>query len=212
MRTLLTGGNGFIGTACVDALQARGIEVLAPSSRELNLLDERAVAAFLLDARPTHLVHAAWRPVHGDVLASADNEIWKEVSLALLRRFHEAGGLKAVCLGSCSEYGCERVPHRLQAERSNPYGQPSEQTWLFRTTRQEPGCAMRGCGFLYFHARTSTKASDRFRWKSTADTAKGNSPSDEKISIRPLARRWCSPSSLNSRAQRTSPQACSGRA
>jgi nucleoside-diphosphate-sugar epimerase len=104
MRTFLTGGNGFIGTACAVAMHARGIEVLAPSSSELNLLDERAVAAFLSDTRPTHLIHAGWRPVHGDVMASADNGIWKDVSLALLRRFHEAGGLKAVCLGSCSEY------------------------------------------------------------------------------------------------------------
>jgi nucleoside-diphosphate-sugar epimerase len=104
MRTLVTGSTGFIGAACAAALRARGIEVLAPPSRELDLRDERAVAAFLQEARPTHLVHSAWRHIHGDVMESADNGIWKEVSFALLRRFHEAGGLKAVCLGSCTEY------------------------------------------------------------------------------------------------------------
>jgi len=104
MRVLVTGGGGFIGRACVDALASRGMQTLAPSSSELDVLDEASVAAFLAEARPTHLVHAAWRAVRGDVMASADNAAWADASLALVRRFHEAGGRRAACLGSSAEY------------------------------------------------------------------------------------------------------------
>ena len=104
MRILLTGGSGFIGRACADVLRTRGADVLSPSSSDLNLLAEDDVAAYLRDARPTHLLHAAWRAVHGDVMASDDNKVWKDASIALIRRFHEAGGAKVTGLGSSAEY------------------------------------------------------------------------------------------------------------
>jgi nucleoside-diphosphate-sugar epimerase len=104
MKVLVTGARGFIGRACVFALEARGFEVLAPSSRELNLLDEATVRAYLAKTRPTHLLHAAWRAVHSDVMRSADNFAWLKASLSLVEAFHAAGGARAACLGSCAEY------------------------------------------------------------------------------------------------------------
>lgn len=104
MRILVTGGSGFVGRACADALRARGLEPLTPSASELDVLSDADAAAYLADARPTHLVHAAWRPVRGDVMRSDENAAWAAASEALVRRFREAGGERAACLGSSAEY------------------------------------------------------------------------------------------------------------
>lgn len=101
---LVTGGSGFIGRAVLAALRARGLDPVAPSSSELDLLDDRRVAEFLRELRPTHLVHAAWRSVHGDVMSSPQNDVWAAASLALTRAFYAAGGERAALLGSSAEY------------------------------------------------------------------------------------------------------------
>lgn len=104
VKILLTGASGFIGAACRKALEAKGHEVLAPPSATLNLLDAASVQSYLQTHRPTHLLHAAWRPVHGDVMASADNLIWLQASLGLVKAFREAGGVRFAGLGSSAEY------------------------------------------------------------------------------------------------------------
>lgn len=58
---LLTGGSGMVGQNLVDLCRARGIAILAPSSRELDLLSYDATLAYLRDKRPDFLVHAAGR-------------------------------------------------------------------------------------------------------------------------------------------------------
>lgn len=104
MIVLVTGGSGFIGRACVEALLAQGANVLAPSRSELDVLDSAAAASYLARVRPTHLVHAAWRPVRGDIMTSAQNQVWASASLSLVRAFRDAGGTRAAVLGSSAEY------------------------------------------------------------------------------------------------------------
>lgn len=104
MNVLVTGGSGFIGRACVEALRAQGASVLTPSSSELDVLDSAGAASYLARVRPTHLVHAAWRPVHGDIMTSPQNEAWARASLSLVRAFRDAGGMRAAVLGSSAEY------------------------------------------------------------------------------------------------------------
>lgn len=104
VKILLTGASGFIGAACRKTLEARGLEVLAPSSAALNLLDGESVRTYLAAHRPSHLLHAAWRAVHGDVMASADNLLWLQASLGLVKAFREAGGTRFAGLGSSAEY------------------------------------------------------------------------------------------------------------
>ncbi len=104
VKILVTGAAGLIGAACRRTLNARGYQLLAPSSTELNLLEEARVRAYLEQHRPTHLLHAAWRAVSGDVLDSPANLAWLRASLFLVKAFHEAGGARAACVGSSAEY------------------------------------------------------------------------------------------------------------
>ena len=73
MRVLVTGGSGFIGTNLVKLLIEAGEEVLnvdwnppldpgqRPTWRELDIMDEEAVAKAFDAFRPTHVVHLAAR-------------------------------------------------------------------------------------------------------------------------------------------------------
>lgn len=58
---LVTGGTGMVGHNVCDLAAARGLEVVAPGHRELDLLDGPAVAAYFAEVRPAVVVHAAGR-------------------------------------------------------------------------------------------------------------------------------------------------------
>ncbi|MFN7973470.1 MAG: NAD-dependent epimerase/dehydratase family protein [Acidobacteriota bacterium] len=58
-RVYVTGGGGFVGKHLVPLLREQGWEVLAPSSRECNLLDFDGAARWLKEARPRVVLHAA---------------------------------------------------------------------------------------------------------------------------------------------------------
>lgn len=109
-RVLVTGARGFLGRASMRLLLAHGWDVVGTSNssgdghRRLDVLDEHAVRALLTDVKPTHLLHAAWRPVHGDVMRSPDNLTWLRASLALVQAFHQSGGVRAAVIGSSAEY------------------------------------------------------------------------------------------------------------
>src|SRR5262245_13225748 len=109
-RILVTGATGFLGRPTARLLENRGWDVVALSgsgsdgTRAIDLRDAAAVRRVLEDVRPSHLVHAAWRPVHGDVMRSADNLTWLEASLSLVRTFRDVGGERAAVLGTSAEY------------------------------------------------------------------------------------------------------------
>jgi len=62
------------------------------------------VRALFADVRPSHLLHAAWRSLHGDVMQSPANIEWLAASLSLIRAFQESGGLRVAVVGSSAEY------------------------------------------------------------------------------------------------------------
>ncbi|TNE33694.1 MAG: NAD(P)-dependent oxidoreductase [Alphaproteobacteria bacterium] len=115
-RALVTGATGFIGRHVVPALLKQGFEVIAVSRKPdfaeaahlkqiaLDLHDEKAVADFMTDRRPGHLVHLAWEATPGTFWHSKENFRWITSSARLLDRFVAEGGKRAILTGSCAEY------------------------------------------------------------------------------------------------------------
>jgi nucleoside-diphosphate-sugar epimerase len=94
MNTLRAGGWDPIGVS----------SVVGAATLCVNVLDHSAVRALMRHVRPTHLIHAAWRPVHGSVMHSFDNVLWLVASLCLIEAFREYGGIRAAVVGSSAEY------------------------------------------------------------------------------------------------------------
>jgi GDP-L-fucose synthase len=63
MVLLITGGSGFIGKNLTEQLGFE-FELLAPTHRELELLDEDAVSRFFRDHRINVVIHSAIKPGH----------------------------------------------------------------------------------------------------------------------------------------------------
>lgn len=61
MRIFLTGGRGMVGRNFIDHSQAAEHEILAPSSRDLDLRDFGSVSAWFKKHSPDVVVHAAGR-------------------------------------------------------------------------------------------------------------------------------------------------------
>jgi len=59
MRVLVFGGGGWVGRALVEALTRAGHDVVAPSSRDVNVADARAVERVFDETRPGAVVNAA---------------------------------------------------------------------------------------------------------------------------------------------------------
>ncbi|WP_347313528.1 NAD-dependent epimerase/dehydratase family protein [Defluviimonas sp. SAOS-178_SWC] len=104
-RVLLTGGSGLIGRHVGAALRALDYEVVAVSRRPGcmtgNLLDDPE--GIVVRAGADHLIHLAWHD-GADRWSAPENLDWVGASLRLLRAFAEAGGTRAVMVGSCAEY------------------------------------------------------------------------------------------------------------
>lgn len=113
-RLVVTGGTGFLGSACVRVALDRGhdVHVVArgpaplPAGATLHqhdLLRDPPVD-LLREVQPTHLLHLAWRATPGVYWTAPENAQWVESSLALLSAFAQFGGTRAVIAGSCAEY------------------------------------------------------------------------------------------------------------
>ncbi len=136
-RILVTGASGFIGRHVLGRLLARGFEVHGIShassfaDRELtwhrtNLLDPFAVRELVFRVKPSHLLHTAWTATPGVFWNSPDNLRWLGSGTELLRCFGEAGGQRAMGVGSCAEYDwsyglCSE--HRTPLNPKTVYGQ-----------------------------------------------------------------------------------------
>lgn len=117
-KVLVTGATGFIGRQCLPLLLRQGYEVHAVSSKtvsaideninwhQADLLDSAQMRTLLENVAPSHLLHLAWHVVPGKWATSStrENFHWLQSGLHLIRSFHEAGGIRLVMAGSCTEY------------------------------------------------------------------------------------------------------------
>lgn len=59
MKVFVTGGSGMVGKNLVELLVKRKIDVLYPSSKEVNLLDKVLLNQFIKDKKPNVIIHCA---------------------------------------------------------------------------------------------------------------------------------------------------------
>ena len=106
-RILLTGGSGMVGRNLLEHSGISDFEILAPSSKELNLRDYNAVQSYLQKHKPDMVIHAAGKVggIHAnmrepvsflmDNLDMGRNIVWAS---------HQSGIKKLINLGSSCMY------------------------------------------------------------------------------------------------------------
>lgn len=108
MKIFVTGGRGMVGRHLIPALNKLSrVEVLAPTSAELNLLDKKAVDAFYANERPDCVIHLA--AIVGGIQANMNEPVkfLVENSLMNMHVIHgamEHGVKKLINIGSSCMY------------------------------------------------------------------------------------------------------------
>ncbi|HEY7664510.1 MAG TPA: NAD(P)-dependent oxidoreductase [Xanthobacteraceae bacterium] len=141
----VTGGSGFLGRHCLDALSRRGFRVHAVSRtrndassngiiwHNLDLLARGAVERAIERLRPSHLLHLAWMTTPDRYRNAPENVDWLEASLALLRAFGEQGGQRFVGVGSSAEYDAATgrcIEEATPIRPASLYGQCKAACWM----------------------------------------------------------------------------------
>ncbi len=80
------------------------------SWHDVDLLDPPLVKVLFADVAPTHLLHLAWFVSPGEYWTSAENLRWVSAGFDLIREFADAGGERAVMVGTCAEYEQSGAP------------------------------------------------------------------------------------------------------
>lgn len=116
-KLLLTGATGFIGRACLDALvQNTDWEIHALYRKrqpihldkviwhECDILQQQNVTVLIRNICPNYLIHLAWIVDHQVFWSSETNIDHSYSTIHLYKQFSLHGGVRAIFLGSCSEY------------------------------------------------------------------------------------------------------------
>ena len=133
MRTLVTGGGGFLGSYVVERLRTEGLEPFVPRRRDYDLTEHADVVRLFADARPELVLHLAAEV--GGIGANRANpgRYWYAnllMGVHVLEQCRLAGVEKVVLLGTICEYPKHTpVPFREEElwngypeETNAPYG------------------------------------------------------------------------------------------
>lgn len=85
---VVTGGAGFLGRSLVRQALASGIDVVAPSSGELDVRDRDAVLALVGGVGPAAVVHLAYRAHEADTIVEGSANIALAAAAAGARLVH----------------------------------------------------------------------------------------------------------------------------
>ena len=123
---LVTGGGGFIGRHSCNALTQQGHDVHiaqrtnpyieGATFHECELTARDNVVRLIDTLRPDGLIHLAWTTAHGKFWNDRANADWLESGKAIMDRFLEQGGKRAVFAGSCAEYDWRQIDQRRLQE------------------------------------------------------------------------------------------------
>jgi len=151
-RVVVTGGAGFLGSAVVGKIRARGgRNVFVPRSREYNLLERGSVVRLLETVRPEIIIHLA--AVVGGIGANRQHpgRFFYEnalMGIQLIEEARRAGVEKFVCVGTvCAYPKLTPIPFREEdlwngypEETNAPYGLAKKMLLVqLQSYRQEYG-------------------------------------------------------------------------
>ncbi len=106
-KVLVTGGSGFLGGHIVEKLKNFGVDILAPSHKELDLTQNESCRDYFSNQRPNIVIHCAGA-ISGllNILENPanifDNNL--RINLNVLKFAHEFGAEKLVNIGSTCAY------------------------------------------------------------------------------------------------------------
>ena len=115
MKILITGGSGFVGRNVKEYFEKSGYDVYAPSSKDLNCIDEQSVKEHLEATYYDVILHFA---VYGDGIdKSKDGTKTLEYNLRIFTNFANCSALygKMIYTGSGAEYD-KRFPIKMVGE------------------------------------------------------------------------------------------------
>ncbi len=137
MKILLTGGSGFVGRNVKEYLQAKGYDICAPTSRELDCIDEEKVVEYLRKDYYDIVLHFAVYVSGTD--PSKDGSRILEYNLRIFLNFYRHSDLygKMIYAGSGAEYD-KRYPIRSVTEEDIRTHQiPVDQYGLMKYTANQ---------------------------------------------------------------------------
>jgi nucleoside-diphosphate-sugar epimerase len=119
-RLLVTGACGFIGRHILELLDQSIYQIHATyhtsapvthikgiNWHKINLNHWDEIDSLLKNIKASHILHLAWFAKPREYLQSLYNITCLQSSLHIFEKFIEYGGKRAVCIGSCYEYGLQ---------------------------------------------------------------------------------------------------------
>lgn len=119
MNILLTGGSGFIGKNIIEAFAGR-YNLIAPSSKQLNLTDEVAVRNFFLNNAIDVVVHGAVRPGHRNA-KDPSNQLYVNTRMYFNIIRNAARFKRLIFIGSGAAYDVKQAMVKVKEEDFDRY-------------------------------------------------------------------------------------------
>lgn len=137
MKILLTGGSGFVGKNVKEYLVQKGYSIYAPSSKELDCMDEEAVKEHLLSEHYDVVLHFA---VYGNSInKSVDAAKILQCNLQMFHNFAKCSELygKMIYTGSGAEYNKKYPIQMVKEMELQNHAIPSDQYGLMKYTANQ---------------------------------------------------------------------------
>lgn len=129
-RILLTGGHGFIGRNIRESFLSDKYEIIAPSKKELNLIDEESVDRFFRKNKIDFVIHSAGKPSHRN--AKDRTDIFYCDMLMFLNIFRKSDFFKKMIVLSSGAIYDQRFEIKRAKEEEYESRFPADEHGLFR--------------------------------------------------------------------------------
>lgn len=176
MNVLVTGGAGYIGSATVEALRARGdrvtvIDNLSTGHRaalfddvqfcHVDLLETASIIDILRDVQPDAIIHFAAFSLVGESVANPEKYMWNNVNgtVSLLSAMRAAGTPAIVFSSTAATYGEPQgipIQETQPTNPCNPYGL-TKRFMEQAMEAYEPAYGIKSVRLRYFNACGATE-------------------------------------------------------